>query len=688
MLREEEAAAASEPEAPQRQRMRIDAGRAECGEEDGALATEGVPAAPVATPSPEHRSWLWGFFSTPRPGSNAVKCLLCLSSVKFFRSTSNLQAHMQSVHSWALEQAQGPARTFEGAKTIVEKESARQLTIKRSFSRVRPSDVQQVSVELALAAWAVENGIPWRAFNSPSWKAVLEKLGATNIVLGDTLRTRVFRQLFMLVRDSLKERLRDTRAVAATSDGWSRRDISLVSFTVSWTDAAMTVNTVPIAAMLIRNATSDEILARWEGADGLRTLLPEEVAIGAMTTDSGANFRCAARQYVGEGSSWPCFCHSLNNICSVAMQKCDTSRLFKKIEDFVVWVNDSPKRRIRFRELQQSHGLAPKALVKPVVTRWFSKLLMAERYLELVRIVRLFASELSKEVDISSMVLSSTEDNSLRDIISLLHPFYDTATLAEAERSPTLCHVPHWLDSLRRHIAVDEHNDSSLIKHWKQTIAATDQWQRLVHSVFDTVSLPLRAACFHPKYGSLPWISDGLRNNIWLQLAKDAEELHLQMATLFGSSSLTLAAALQQLRNAFEDPATRSKISNFDNDVLGFWRTFGGEFPKQLVDLARFFLSIQVYDTSFSLTSLFHISFLVNSESSPRNGTLHVAQASNTASERLWSSTTFTTKRHPATSASNLEATVVLRGWMQQPGFRFDELAERLAQLASQHQAH
>jgi len=61
-------------------------------------------------------------------------------------------------------------------------------------------------IEAALAVWAIESGISWRAFTRPSWKKVLELMHC-NIGLGDHMRRVVFPQLSSLMSKYLAYRL-------------------------------------------------------------------------------------------------------------------------------------------------------------------------------------------------------------------------------------------------------------------------------------------------------------------------------------------------------------------------------------------------------------------------------------------------------------------------------------------------
>jgi len=491
----------------------------------------------------------------------------------------------------------------------------------------------------ALAVWAIESGISWRTFTRPSWKKVLELMHCS-IGLGDHMRREVFPQMSSLMHKYLAARLSERCVVSCTSDSWSRSDMSLASLTISWIDrSTMALHTVPVAAGILENGTADTIQALWQ-----RVLqhgpLPESVVVGAMTTDSGANFVCAARRFVGDDSKWSCLCHALNNICDKAT-KATGSQLFQRIETFLAWL---PKRlRKSFKDFQKAQGDEPLSFVRTVPTRWLTNYSMADRYLKLADKLEQFvqhSAAASEDVEayreMKVRMLSADEIHDLQTVLYLLHPFQVVSTKAESDSKPTLCFVPQWLDDLRRHITADAARDSGIVSHWKQALRR--ECAALFHLVFETPSLPLRAACFHPSIGNLPWVSAHLRDEVWEKVVTDIIEIQ-PVVEADSATELSCTTTVQDIRNDVQRLRTLlernhdSITSKYGDDAQQFWLVQSRD-PRNtlLVDAARFFLSIQ---------------------------------ASSTSSERLWSSATFTHKHRPQLSPANLEATVVLRGCLK-----------------------
>jgi len=417
----------------------------------------------------------------------------------------------------------------------------------------------------------------------------------------------------------------------------------------------MDLHTVPIAASVLENGTADTIQALWNQIIQ-HGPLPESVVVGAMTTDSAANFVCAARHFVGNDSKWGCLCHVLNNICDKAT-KATGSQLFQRIETFLAWL---PKRlRKSFKDFQKMQGDEPLLFVRPVPTRWLTNYNMAERYLTLAGKLEQFVQHAPAPCEedndcraLKMRMLSPDELRDLQTVLYLLHPFQVVLTKAESDSKPTLCFVPQWLEELCRHIAADISRDSGIVAHWKQALRR--ECAALFQFVFETPSLPLRAACFHPSFGNLPWISARLREEVREKVVADIIEIQPSVEA-DPATDLSCVTSEQDVRNeiqrlrSFLERNHDSIARKYGDDVQQFWLVQSRD-PRNtlLVDAARFFLSVQ---------------------------------ASSASSERLWSSATFTHKHRPQLSPANLEATIVLRGCLKMENGDINAIFKELTKL-------
>jgi len=255
---------------------------------------------PHPTEVQKRKSSIWFFFDDMETG--LCQCRVCSSEVAHGGRTTNLFKHLRNRHAGLLATIDGSTvRSQADASAVIDKWRCQYDRKKQTTLNCFVPEKKQRMVEIALTVWAVENGISWRAFTVPSWKRVLCLLGA-DVGLGDHMRKVIFPQLSAQMKQYLAEQFGSRCVVSATSDGWTRKttDLSLVSFTISWIDRrTMELVTVPIAAKRVKSEAADAITELW---NSVCAVLPDTVLIGAMSTDGGANFRCAARRFVGEDS--------------------------------------------------------------------------------------------------------------------------------------------------------------------------------------------------------------------------------------------------------------------------------------------------------------------------------------------------------------------------------------------------
>jgi len=343
-------------------------------------------------------------------------------------------------------------------------------------------------------------------------------------------------------------------------------------------------------------------------------------------------------------------CHALSCICEKVTIESGT-RLFDRIESFLAAI---PKNVMgEFLEFQNktTPGHKGLAFVRHVPTRWFSKFAMAERYIQLSGAVASYLrfeltksnSELAESLE--SRMLKGNEVRDLEAVLDVLRPFKEVLTKAESDSTPTLCNVPQWISDLRDHVKDDVTHDPLLVQTWKSKLRAA--CADLFHLVFETPSLPLRAACFHPIYGTLPWVSAEVRNLVWEKVVED-------IVAIQPPPPLEDSSELQLLKETTEQDV-RIAVGNlrklFENNHERFVAKYSQGEPGQLSPIQDFW---------------------ENYKDKPRNALLFDAacfymsiQASSTASERLWSTTTDLTNRRPQLCSHNLETLAVLRGCLK-----------------------
>jgi len=239
----------------------------------------------------------------------------------------------------------------------------------------------------------VDAGISYYAFKLDSWKAFQCEVGF-EAVQGNQLRRRVFPSAVNRLREYIRHEMGDVAAVATTSDGWSRRDLSLVSLAVSFCNAELEIISLPVAARLVTEAHTAQVLnEQWERAVD-SSFLPERDLLGTMATDSGAAYRRAAKDYICQESAWPCMCHLIELLLGSVNRTCDTEKLFERSQRFIAWVWGTPARRQAFDAVRAEIPDAPSAgLVMYVPTRFCTRIASTKSYIDNANAIASYCSK-------------------------------------------------------------------------------------------------------------------------------------------------------------------------------------------------------------------------------------------------------------------------------------------------------
>jgi len=498
-------------------------------------AEESLATAVHATASAlaKTTSKLWSWYvrkEVDTDGNGVAMCKLCRKEVKFHKSTSNLGSHLDTHREVSQEM-----RTWTESRVnawIHNRDLAGPLD--KLLKTMTPELEYKFRRELALCIWAVSCEIGWRAFTTPAWQIVREECGLGDLVQGDQMRRRVFSELRDLVREDIRNILEGVPAVAATSDGWSHGEKHLICMTISWCDESLKVFSLPIATQICSGSRTAAIVEIWEEASsGPSSLLPKNVLVGAMTTDSGSNFRNAAKRFVGNESAWPCICHTINRIVEKAINEGDDRRLFARVHTFVEFVFASSLRRTAFDDARAECGIerSPTGLVQRIETRWFSALHEARSYIKNLKAVAAFVENPENHVEerglcVRDLVMLDSDVLTLTQILDILGLLEEFLCKAEAESSSTLCHVPQWATELHKALQPDCAVTTTTQQTWKALLRGLVE-ERIMSSVFRPDSIALCAAALHPAYGALefPAVTPEMREAIWELVLSDIMQL-------------------------------------------------------------------------------------------------------------------------------------------------------------------
>lgn len=639
-------------------------------------------------------SWWWNFVSDveekdvpPDALYEVQRCKICdvIIKLNMKSSAANIESHLMKHLGACAPTIKDTDKTPEYALHLIAKLRSTPVRPLDSFfsalPRVTSGNLAQTARrELALVMWATACGIPFEAFTTPEWQQLLDEW-KINVCQGDQLRKRVQPTLAALLNDALQKRLAGVRSIALTSDGWSRNGLGLVSLTASWVDEAWQFHTIPLTAMKREGSETAEALRElWSKSLDL-SVLPPDIFAGMITTDAGANFLAGARLLCGPDGSWRCVAHALNNVAQKVEARLDAppgmptlpntvTHLFDRVSQFVNFVHKSPQRTDEFKmaQVMNLHEEMPR-LIMPGVTRWFSRYLMAERYVKDIDDVRRFigaglANHLSTQP--ADFVITDVEIKQLSAILNVLKPIYILLTKVQATSTPTLCCVCGWFQQLYKEMAPDN-NDSPITTLWKETLVEELKQPKRFGNLFHGDSLAMRAALFHPIYANLPFhemgVTSGVRDKVWALGLRDARLVLNVPETppspggifdeLDGSS---LENKWQQYRELVEGQH-ELLVSRFGDNPIKFWKDAAAPTKKfhLLANPARFWLA---------------------------------TQASSAASESLWSMSSYTVQHRSMLAGETIALNILMKWCIRREGFDFDSLATELIQRYQTAAAH
>lgn len=104
------------------------------------------------------------------------------------------------------------------------------------FRKINKGMTKKVVSNLRVTAWAIVNGISRAALNCVVFDSFLREVGSTPIANRHDLQAEYVPQLDRLVISELQARLKLTRSVSVTSDGWrDRRKCNWIDLGLAWT---------------------------------------------------------------------------------------------------------------------------------------------------------------------------------------------------------------------------------------------------------------------------------------------------------------------------------------------------------------------------------------------------------------------------------------------------------------------
>lgn len=238
-----------------------------------------------------------------------------------------------------------------------------------------------------------------------------------------------------------KTKIKLVEHFSVTTDIWTDTQTrSMLGITLHGVDVgtcnlfSVTLGVVELTERHTAEYISDVLL------DTLRTFEVDPEKVVVAVTDNGANMVKAIAMAFGKQRHVPCFAHTLNLVCEVALADPLVTKIVEKCRAIVVY----GKRHVRFcdelRRLQKQDGVKEGDILKlllDVKTRWNSTFYMLERLLKMFHLV----GQILLTLPDSPAMLTNLEKEEIQEIISLLRPLEAITKQVSGEKYGTLSSV-------------------------------------------------------------------------------------------------------------------------------------------------------------------------------------------------------------------------------------------------------
>jgi zinc finger BED domain-containing protein 1 (E3 SUMO-protein ligase ZBED1) len=182
-----------------------------------------------------------------------------------------------------------------------------------------------------------------------------------------------------------------------------------------------------------------------------------------------------------------------------------------------------------------------------------------------------------------------------------LKPFAQATDIAGGEKYPTLSLIPVLVNIIRSTLSTNNSkNEGEIVQELKAALlmALDNRFSKL----FTESSLALKAAAIHPLYGSLPWVSEEVKDAVWEGLLEEALLFHqppqnpsvlrpIIPPEMVKISLQGLRAFFTQNEKKLAATATEKNMTAIDF-ALFWWKTVGSISYPHLTDLAKALLAI------------------------------------------------------------------------------------------------
>jgi hypothetical protein len=514
----------------------------------------------------------------------------------------------------------------EAAAQHAIKSAAEKAEKQKLFAPRDTSGEKKLLAEVALLLWIARKGISFNAMEDEAFKLYHSTYNWQLPPGRKRLSNSLLRAVYGMVLDHQKELLGHVQFFALTTDSSTVFNHRTVSITIhfvhpiDWQLHSLCTSVIPVPeAHTWQNLTS-AIAVR------LSNIVPRRAVLVSTVTDNGANFvKVAASLHLnlaeaeleglvgreswddpvpGDGAdldlaaAWQCVAHKAALVAIDVLGRhvdaigpSDGLRLLERVRVLIRYIRASASLSTRLCEAQRARKERPKVLQLDVPTRWLSAHEMLCTFLHLYDDVLKLGLDGHLD-EFTGSVPTLSEVKTLRAFAEVLEPLADFVRQCEGERSYVSIAITPVLYVRVWRAAADGPEDFALVKLVKK--ALRERLKVRLGYLISRPNLALAAAALHPAFGHLSFVPLSVRDAVWKEVAKWANEFDhvvngsqadagdILALNLPAKSQTEYHDALSGIRRHFEShkPAFDIEIRKDDAfEPLAWWKNACTKYP-------------------------------------------------------------------------------------------------------------
>lgn len=324
--------------------------------------------------TPEHnRSVVWKYFGFPSEkgkitSKDRVICKLCQTGLKYHTTTSNMRAHLLTVHPGKLSEAE---LTSDSARPGEPQPKQARITSFMPASSSRGlSAERQRKITDTLTRFICKDMRPINISQGSGFKDFVRELEPRyEVPSRATISDRIVK-LYDATKDNIKKMLSGEN-ISLTTDGWtSIATEAYVTVTAHFINDDWELKDIILKTAEVQETHTAEHVAECIGDIlGEYNVRPQSVL--SITTDNAPNYINAVERHL-QVASVPCMAHTIN----LAVRKGLTVRAIEspinRLKATALHFNKSTTASYLLESKQRLLGVKPAKLINDCATRWNS----------------------------------------------------------------------------------------------------------------------------------------------------------------------------------------------------------------------------------------------------------------------------------------------------------------------------